>query len=156
MHSVKTRKMKSIILKLDLRKAFDRVSWHYLQMMLIQFGLKREVTQWIMGCVSSANFALLVNGAPIDFFKIHRGLRQGYPLSPLLFLLVVEGLSRLLKKAFTYGKFKGIKFAKGVIISHMLFVDDVLILGVGIVEECLVLKGLLTSFFQASGMEINC
>jgi hypothetical protein len=108
-----------------------------------------------MGCVSSVTFAVLVNGAPTDFFRSHRGLRQGCPLSPLLFLLVVEGLNRILKKACTNGKFKGIKVYKGVIISHLLFMDGVLILGADTTEEWLVLKELLTSFFQGSSMEIN-
>jgi hypothetical protein len=52
-----------------------------------------------MGCVSSANFVILVNGSPTEFFKSHRGIRHGLPLSPLLFLLVVEAFSRLVKKA---------------------------------------------------------
>jgi hypothetical protein len=90
-------------------------------MMMIQIGLKWEVPQWIMGCVSSANYAFLVNGTPTYFFKSRRGLQQGYPLSPLLFLLVVESLSRILKKACTSGKFKGIQVAKGITITHIFF-----------------------------------
>jgi hypothetical protein len=124
--------------------------------MLIQIGLKWEVAQWIMGCVTSANFVVLVNGSPTEFFKSYRGLRQGFPLSLLLLLLVVEGFSRVMKKVCFEGKFSGIKVAKGAIISYLLFVDDVVILGVGSVEEWLELKKLLTSFCLASGMEINC
>ena len=90
---------------------------------MIQIGLKWEVPQWIMGCVSSANYAVLVNGTPIDFFKSHRGLRQGFPISPLLFLLVVKSLNRILKKACTSEKFKGIQVAKGITITHLLFLD---------------------------------
>jgi hypothetical protein len=123
MHSAKTKKLKSLILKLDLRKAYDRVSWNFLRLMLIQIGLKWEVAQWIMGCVTSANFVVLVNGSPTEFFKSYRGLRQGCPLSPLLFLLVVEGFSRMMKKASSEGKFSGIKVAKGVAITHLLFVE---------------------------------
>jgi hypothetical protein len=156
LHTVKTKKFNSLILKLDLRKAYDKVSWQFLRMMLIQIGLKWEVTQWIMGCVSSANYVVLINGSPTGFFKSHRGLRQGCPLSPLLFLLVVEGLSRLLKKACTEGSFKGIKVATGIIISHLFFVDDVLILGSGNHEDWVAFKLLLASFCKASGMEINC
>ena len=51
-----------------------------------------------MGCVSSDKYVVFFNGTPTNFFKIHRGLQQGFPLSPLLFLLVVESLSRILKK----------------------------------------------------------
>jgi len=88
-------------------------------MMMIQIGLKWEVPQWIMGCVSNANCAVLVNGIPTYFFKSHRGIRQGYPLSRLLLLLVVESLSRILEKASTCVKFKGIQVAKGIIITHL-------------------------------------
>jgi hypothetical protein len=156
MHSVKSKKMSSLILKLDLRKAYDKVSWNFLRMLLIQTCLKWEVSQWIMGCVSSANFACLVNGSPTSFFKSYRGLRQGFPLSPLLFLLVVEGLSRLMIKARFEGKFIGIKVARGLSITHLLFVDDVLILGIRSLEEWVEFKKLLNLFCQASGMEVNC
>jgi hypothetical protein len=74
-------------------------------MLLIHIGLKWEVAQWIMGCVSSENFSILVNGSPKYFFKGYRGLSQGFPLSPLLFILVVECLNKLLKKAKPEGLF---------------------------------------------------
>jgi hypothetical protein len=90
-------------------------------MMMIQIGLKWEVPQWIMGCVSSANYAVLVNGNPTNLFKSHRGLEQGNPLLTLLFLLVMESLSGILKKACTRGKFKGIQVAKGITITHIFF-----------------------------------
>jgi hypothetical protein len=68
-HSAKTKKLKTLILKLDLKKAYDRVSWNFLRLLLIQIGLKWEVAQWIMGCVTSSNYAVLVNGVPIGFLK---------------------------------------------------------------------------------------
>jgi hypothetical protein len=108
-----------------------------------------------VGCVTSANFVVLVNGSMTKFFKSYRGLRKGCSLSPLVFLLVVEGFNRMMKKASSKGKFYGIKVAKGVAITHLLFVDDAVILGVGFVEEWNVLKQLLSIFCQASGMEIN-
>jgi hypothetical protein len=59
-------------------------------------GLSLEVTDWIMGCVTSTNFVVLINGKPSCFFKSSRGLGQGFPLSPLLFLLVIEGLKKII------------------------------------------------------------
>jgi hypothetical protein len=111
LHTAKSKKLSSIILKLDLKKAYDKVSWQFLRMLLIQIGLKWEVTQWIMACITSVNMVVLINGSPTDFFKSYRGLRQGFPLSPLLFLLVVECLSRLLKKVVEEGSFHGLKVA---------------------------------------------
>jgi len=106
-HSAKTYKRAGLFLKLDLKKAYDRVSWSYLRLVLIQIGLDWRVVQWIMGCVTSASFVVLVNGSRSYFFQVGRGLRQGCPLSPLLFLLVVDSLSRLIEKANLNGKFHG-------------------------------------------------
>jgi hypothetical protein len=141
---------------LDLKKAYDNVSWQFLRLLLIQIGLKWEVTQWIMACVTNVSMAVLINGSPTSFFKIHRGLRQGCPLSPLLFLLVIECLSRQIKKAVANGSFKGLKVVVETFISHLLFVDDVLILGDANFEEWSLLHTLLRLFCKASGMVINC
>jgi len=96
LHSIKVKKNKSLALKLNLVKAYDRVDWGFLRIFLLQVGLSLVAMDWIMGCVTSTNFIVLISGKPNRFFKSSRGLRQGCPLSPLLFLLVIEGLSRLI------------------------------------------------------------
>ena len=68
-HTAKSKKLSSIILKLDLKKAYDKVRWKFLRLMLIHIRLKWEVTQWIMDCVTFVNMAVLINGSPTDFFK---------------------------------------------------------------------------------------
>ena len=98
-HSVKQMNMKGAVIKIDLSKAYDRISGTYLRMLLTHLGFKTDFNSWIMGCITSVNFAVLINGAASPFFKGKRGLRQGCPLSPLLFLLVAEGLSQLILKA---------------------------------------------------------
>jgi len=108
-----------------------------------------------MGCVCSANFVVLVNGSPSNFFKCGRGLRQGCPLSPLLFLLVVECLSRLILKEKREGTFSGFKISIRHLITYIMFVDDVLILGPGSIEEWFILKNILDSLCKALGMDIN-
>jgi hypothetical protein len=87
------------VLKIDLSKAYDRVSWLYLRLLLTHLGFGFSFINWIMSCISSVSFVVLINGAATPFFQAERGLRQGCPLSPLLFLLVAEGLSRALKEA---------------------------------------------------------
>jgi hypothetical protein len=99
LHSIKVKNLKEIILKLDLQKAYDCVNWDFLRMILLQSGFGLLITNWIMSCVSSTSFAVLINGKTTPFFQSGRGLRQGCPLSPLLFILVMEGLSLLLKHA---------------------------------------------------------
>ena len=77
-----------------------------------------------MGCIQSASFAVLINGSPSNFFRASRGIRQGCPLSPFLFLLVVDALSRIIEQEKREGSFKGIKVTHSEELSHILFVDD--------------------------------
>ena len=93
------------------------------------FGLKWS--GWIKACVTSIRFSVLVNGSLEGFFGSSRGLRQGDPLSPLLFLLIMEVLSRLLKKTeecnLIRGFHVGVVNSVGVCISHLLFADDTIL-----------------------------
>lgn len=127
LHSLKAKNMSGAVLKLDLSKAYDRVSWLYVKTLLIHLGFDIGFIRWIMGCVSTASFAVLINGVASSFFKAERGLRQGCPLSPLIFLLVVEGLSRFVKEAVRRGDLTGLILAKGIYLTHLLFVDDILL-----------------------------
>jgi len=67
--------LKALILKLDLMISYDKVKWDFLRLILLQIGLSWEATNWVMGCVMYANFAVLINGGPTEFFKASRGLR---------------------------------------------------------------------------------
>ena len=108
LHSVKTKNLCAFVLKLDLSKALDRVDWTYVRLILIQIGVPLLTVNWIMGCLSTVNFAVLVNGTPSNFFTATRGIRQGCPLSPLLFILVIEGLGLLIRDARSNGLIRGI------------------------------------------------
>ena len=130
-HSIKVRNKEALVLKLDLIKAYDWVDWGFIRLVLLQIGIPLHTTNWIMGCVVSANYAILVNGNPTPFFSASRGLRQGCPLSPLLFLLIVEGFSRLIKELTEHGEIVGIEVAANIFITHLLFVDDILLFGGG-------------------------
>ena len=96
-----------MVLKLDLVKAFDRVNWTFLRLMLIHIGIPLIGVNWIMGCVTNACFAVLVNGTPSDFFPATRGIHQGCPLSLLLFILIIESLSKIILDAKQKGLIKG-------------------------------------------------
>eukprot|EP00253_Pinus_taeda_P002680 PITA_02680 len=115
-HSVKQKKKKGIVLKIDLSKAYDRINWLYLRLLLTHLGFNYSFISWIMGCISNVSFVVLINGAASPFFKSQRGLRQGCPLSPFLFLLVAEGLSRLIHKARRAEKIKALSWIpKGIL-----------------------------------------
>ena len=121
LHSIKSKHLKSTILKIDLAKAFDWVNWSYLHLILIQTGFPHTFINWIMGCICHASFSILLNGTASNFFHASRGLRQGCPLSPLLFVLVMEGLSVLIKDANARGTIHGLQINDLIQITHLLF-----------------------------------
>ncbi|XP_059664125.1 uncharacterized protein LOC132309882 [Cornus florida] len=98
-----------VLCKLDIEKAYDHVSWSFLLYLLERMGFGGRWRRWILFCSSSACFSVLVNGALTGFFSSSRGLRQGDPLSPFLFLFVMEALSRLLKRAMELGFLRGFR-----------------------------------------------
>jgi hypothetical protein len=113
------------------------------------------MTNWIMSCVTTSSFAILLNGEATDFFRSDRGLRQGCPLSPLLFILVMEGLSLLLKSNIGEGKITGIKVSRLQKIIHLLFVDDVLIMTREVLHEWIEIDKIINLFCKASGLSVN-
>jgi hypothetical protein len=155
LHNIKMKKLKALVLKLDLKKAYDCINWDFLRMILIQTGFGLLITNWIMSCVISASYAVLINGETTSFFQSGRGLRQGCPLSPLLFILVMEGLSLLLKKGQVEGKLTGVKVSRLVKILHLFFMDDVLIMTRASLQEWKEIDDILKNFCRATGLAVN-
>lgn len=98
-HSRHKDEIPGIICKVDLEKAYDRVDWNFLNYMMCRMGSGGKWRGWIQECVRIAHFFVLVNGVPKGFFQAQRGLRQGDPLSPFLFAIVGEALSRMIYAA---------------------------------------------------------
>jgi hypothetical protein len=88
-----------VLCKLDLEKAYDYVNWNFLVHMLGRLGFPKKWQTWMLYCISTVRFSILVNGTPSGFFDTSRGIRQGDPLSPLLFVVVMEAFSKLMQKA---------------------------------------------------------
>jgi len=126
-----------------------------LRLILCQIGMPFNVIRWIMTCVSSTNYAVLVNGSPTRFFKAERGLGQGCPLSPLLFLLLIEGLSKLISGSKAEGTIHGINISRSLAVTHLLFVDDIVIFGSSSFSEWSKLNQIFSTFSLATGMVIN-
>jgi hypothetical protein len=111
-HSIKQKNLKALILKIDLKKAFDSIDWTFLKLVLLSVGFGNNFTDWIMSCVTSASFAVLINGEASNFFHSERGLRQGCPLSPYLFILLMDSLSLLLAKSISENHITGLKVSR--------------------------------------------
>ena len=120
-----------VVCKLDIEKAYDHVNWDALFYLLERMGFGDRWRRWLKTCVSTVRFLVLVNGSPAGFFGSSRGLRQGDPLSPFLFLLIMEVLSHILKKTedagFIQGFLVGPVNSTGIRVSHLLFSDDIIL-----------------------------
>ena len=138
--------------EMDFAKAYDKVDWVFLGLVLPQIGILVDVSIWILACVSLANFEALFNGALTKFFNSSRGLQKGCPSSPLLFLLVIEGLSRMISEAKMKGKFSCLKISSALKITHLLFVDDVIIFWSDKIEDWKVIYHIITIFCLVSAM----
>jgi exonuclease III len=155
-HSLQKTKTPGMLLKLDLSKAFDKISWEYMRAMLLAFGFNQTWVTWILNLTSSAFFSLLINGVPSRPFSPSRGIRQGDPLSPFLFIILAEGLSRSIHAAIEQNLLTGLPL-HGISppISHSQFVDDTLLMGSPTVREASSLQEILQTFSEASGLDCN-
>lgn len=109
---------------MDFCKAYDRINWRFLEAVLIKCKFPAHFIRLIMQCVTTVSYSVLVNGSPTHSFKPACGLRQGDPLSPYLFVLCTEVLSRNLQVAENLKHFSGIKIGrKTKTISHLFFAD---------------------------------
>ncbi|GKC94258.1 putative RNA-directed DNA polymerase, eukaryota, reverse transcriptase zinc-binding domain protein [Tanacetum coccineum] len=144
------------ILKVDFEKAFDSLDWKFLDHTMEQMGFSIKWRKWIHGCLNSAFASVLVNGSPTKEFKIQKGLCQGDPLSPFLFIIAVEALHVTLQEAKFKNVFEGVKVGcNGVDISHLQFADDALILGKWSLDNAKNLCRILRCFHMASGLKVN-
>ncbi|KAM0018703.1 putative RNA-directed DNA polymerase [Helianthus debilis subsp. tardiflorus] len=144
------------LLKIDFEKAYDNVNWGFLVSILDQMGFPDRWILWIKGILASARSAVLVNGSPTFEFNCEKGLRQGDPLSPFLFLIVMEALSRVFDKAIAIGEIEGIKVGKNdLVVSHLFYADDALIMGKWCRENVENTARVLRCFHLCSGLKIN-
>ncbi|GJT89436.1 RNA-directed DNA polymerase, eukaryota [Tanacetum coccineum] len=141
--------------KVDFEKAFDSVRWDYLDDILDKFGFGAKWRGWIQGCFNYAMGSILVNGSPTSEFKFHKGLKQGDPLSPFLFILVMESLHLLLNNILSAGLFKGIRINGSLTLSHLFYADDVVFIGKWDKANFITIVHVLKCFFLASGLKIN-
>ncbi|KAL5555480.1 hypothetical protein UlMin_037716 [Ulmus minor] len=151
----KTKKF-FLALKLDMAKAYDRVEWGFIYKIMNKLGFSEVWTNKIMACISSVSYSFQFNGQRVGHLIPSRGLRQGDPLSPYLFLLCGEGLSSLLYSFEQAGYLQGLRCGRrGPTISHLFFADDSLLFFEATTSACSALKEALCSYEAASGQAVN-
>ncbi|XP_020102988.1 uncharacterized protein LOC109720350 [Ananas comosus] len=142
-------------IKVDFEKAYDRIQWPFFFKILQWWGFDATWCAWIEQCVCNAKVAILVNGEATNWIKMKRGVRQGDPLSPFLFLLVAECLARLTSKATSNNLFKGIGPSDESITTLTQFADDTFVFSVAWKRYMRNLRLMWHLFEWASGLKIN-
>nr|KAJ0224075.1 hypothetical protein LSAT_V11C200069590 [Lactuca sativa] len=145
-----------LLFKVEFNKAFDSVNWEYLDHIQMQLGFGEKWRRWIQSCLKTPTLSVLVNGSPTKEFGMGRGIRQGDPLSPFLFLIAMEGLHIVMEEACAKGIFKGMQVPNSEVrISHLLYADDALFVGEWSDENIKNLARILRCFHVSSGLKVN-
>uniref|UniRef100_A0A8R7PBZ7 Reverse transcriptase domain-containing protein n=1 Tax=Triticum urartu TaxID=4572 RepID=A0A8R7PBZ7_TRIUA len=142
--------------KLDMAKAYDRVERTYLRAMMEKLGFAAEWIDRVMVCVQTVSFSIRVNGQFSESFRPTKGIRQGDPISPYLFLICAEGLSSLLKFRGPDQLSRGVRIGiHAPWVSHLLFADDCLVFTHASSEAATRLNNTLDVYREASGQMVN-
>ena len=143
-------------IKLDMSKAFDRVEWPCLERIMKRLGFHDRWISLMMMCIKSVSYSVLLNGEARGLIRPTRGIRQGDPISPYLFLLCGEGLFALLKQAENRGSINGVSVCRRAPqISHLLFADDSLIFCRANMIECSNIWKILREYEMVSRQKMN-
>ncbi|CAL1399429.1 unnamed protein product [Linum trigynum] len=152
----KTGKKGFMLLKIDLAKAYDRISWNFLEVTLVEAHLPAECIKIIMACVTTTSFQVLWNGGETESFTPSRGLRQGCPLSPYLFTLCMERLSHTIVEEVRSKNWNPMRLSlAGPDLSHLFFADDLVLFAEASPKHADVVMSCLERFCQASGELIS-
>jgi hypothetical protein len=138
------------------KKAFDQMEWSFLLAILSKLGFHPTWINWIRICVTSPSFSILINGSHFGLFNTARGLRQGDPLSPFLFILGIEVISHLLLRQESLDLLKGIEIARNCSpITHFLFANDLILFAKATSSKASTLKSCLDKYCMWFGQAIN-
>lgn len=155
-HSIHKDNTHGIILKLDYEKAYDRVNLDFLVEILESRGFSPVWISWIQKLIRGGSVGVTLNGNDSSFFKSGKGLRQGDPISPILFNLVGDVLTKMLEKAANAGLIRGLPYnsnSQGVV--SLQYADDTILFSSIEENHLRNLKGTLAWFEKISGMRIN-
>lgn len=142
--------------KLDISKAYDRLEWPFLEGMLVEFGFNNVWVERIMQCAQTVSYSFVHDGCEFGNIQPKRGIRQGDPISPYLYILCAEGLSSIIRRHEDSGLLHGISIARGAQpISHLLFADDCYVFFKATIQEARSMKSILELYEKLSRQAIN-
>lgn len=146
-----------IILKLEIEKAYDRFEWSFIMDSFRLLNIPARLCSIIFHCISSVSVSIIWNGDKTATFNTSRGLRQGYPISPYLFIVALERLSHKINDLVNEGTWNPFKFGRGEgpRSSHVCFVDDLLLFAEDNMNQVLLIKEILEEFCSCSGQKEN-
>lgn len=153
-HTMKNKKGKKgwMAIKVDLEKAYDRLNLNFIRDTLIEIGCPDDIVSLIWICISSISMRVLWNGEALDAFSLMRGIRQGDPISPYLFVLCIERLFYLINLAVDNKFWKHIWLVRGdPMLSHLAFVDDLILFAEASMDQVEVIQTILDLFLQKLG-----
>jgi hypothetical protein len=151
-HELHRKKLDGVLLKIDFEKAYDKVKWTFLQQVLRMKGFNSKWCKWIENFVTRGTVGIKVNDDIGHYFQTHKGLRQGDPLSPILFNLIADMLAILISRAKEDGQVDGLipHLVDGGV-SILQYADDTIIFTQHDLEKALNMKLVLCIFEQLSG-----
>ena len=152
----KSKNMGFMAMKLDMSKAYDWVEWRYVGRIMKKLGFCDRWASLVLECITTVSYSILVNGEPKGDIRPSKGLRQGDPLSPYLFLLCSEGLNRMLQQADSNDTTRGFSLCKrGPKISHLFFADDTLLFCKASMADLQAIQVILALYEEASSQKLN-
>ena len=140
---------------MDLQKAYDTLDWNFIHDILVALIFPYHFIKIVMTCISTTSYTLLVNGEPFEIFHPKRGLRQGDPMSPLLFVIGMEHLSRMLNVVSSVDSFHFHPRCKRLKLNYLCFADDLLLFSKGEEVSIKLLYQCLDKFAVFSGLYAN-
>lgn len=144
-----------MVVQIDMEKVYNHVHWNFVEDILFKMGFGRTWCNWIKVCMSSATFSIMINGYPEGFFKSSRGIKQGDPLSPFIFNVVMRALCKLVLKAEGLNLIQGCQIGpSSPMISLIQYVDNTLFFVQVVEDHIRTLRGLLI-FEAISGLKVN-
>ncbi|CAL1396203.1 unnamed protein product [Linum trigynum] len=147
---------KWMALKIDMEKAYDRVEWEFLFQIMQNLGFCDKWMTWIKSCVTTVHFSVLLNGTQYGYFQPQRGIRQGDPLSPLLFAIYTEGFAAKISQEVASSSLHDLRIHRSAPpLSHLFFADDSYLFLRASIPECATLLQLLTNYEIVSGQKVN-